>query len=191
MKTVLRLLPLLFFFFAFTACKHKKTDYFPVLPFINSQVQQVDTSIYTIMKIERMDTDSVYDTSYIHRDQFRAAAHDFLETPDITSYSLGKKYKEDRNYDDKMNRIMLTYTALKDNLEVVRQELVVIPDEYNGTGNIKSVIIEKMKEGKDSTIHQRLLWLADEKFQVVNIIEKNGTPVYTKITEVIWNEQKE
>jgi len=110
-----------------------------------------------------------------------------LETPDITKYSIGKKYKEDRSFDEKMNRILLIYTPMKDNLEVLRQELVVAPDEYTGSGIIKSVIIEKMKATKDSSIHQRLLWLADEKFQVVNIIEKNGQPVSTKITEVIWN----
>src|SRR2546423_10867025 len=138
------------------------------------------------MKIDKVD--STADTTYIKREEFRALAHDFLEAPDLTKYSIGKNYKEEKNYDAGMNRAILTYTPLKDDLEIVRQEVVIIPD-VSGNDKVRSIIIEKVKDARDSTLHQRLLWQADRKFQVVNITEKNGTPVSVKTTEVIWNNQ--
>ena len=173
---------------AYWGCKQKnKNDYFPVISLINSQIKHVDTSLYSIIKIDKVD--STADTTYVKREEFRRLAHNFLETPDLTENSIGKKYKEEKFYDETMNRVILTYTPIKEKVDVLRQEIIITPDA-SGNDKVKSIIIEKINDARDSTIHQRLLWQVDESFQVVTIVEKNGQPVSTRTTEVIWNRQE-
>ncbi len=75
----------------------KKPDskFFPALSFIKSQVAHVDTSLYRIIKIEK--TDSVPDTTFIQRQEFRRYANDFLTIPDITIKKNKKEVYGNRN----------------------------------------------------------------------------------------------
>jgi hypothetical protein len=173
------------------SCKGKqKNDFLPVLSFINSQVRHVDTSLYSIIKAEKSGADSTWDTSYIKREDFRTLANDFLDIPDLTNFSIGNKYKEEKIYDDQMNRVIIVYTPIKNDQEIIREELVVGPGD-TAFDKMRSIIIEKIIDKKDSSIHQHLLWQTDEKFQVVTIIEKNGQPVFTKTLEVTWNKRED
>lgn len=180
-------LPLVFYF----SCKGKqKNDFLPVKSFIQSQVRHVDTSLYSIIKAERSGTDSTWDTSYVRREDFRSLANDFLDIPDLTNFSIGKKYKEEKMYDDDMKRVIITYTPIKDDQEILKEELLVGPGD-TAFDKMRNIIIERIKDKKDSSIHQHLLWQTDEKFQVVTIIEKNGQPVSTKTMEVTWNKRQD
>jgi hypothetical protein len=175
------------------SCKEKKknepekNEFIQVKSFLQSQVRHVDTSMYPIIKAEKMNTDSTWDTTYVKREDFRTLANEFLNIPDLTDASIGKNYKEDKLFDNDLNRVIVSYTPQKDNLEIIKEE-VVIAIGNAGTDQMHSIIIEKIKDDKDSTILHRLLWQTDEKFQVVRIVEKNGQPVSTKTTEVTWNQ---
>ena len=178
----------------FFACKEKtkteetqSNEFLPVKSFILSQVKHVDTSMYPIIKAEKMSMDSVWDTSYVKREDFRKLASDFLDIPDIADSSIGKNYKEDKLFDNDFGRVIISYTPLKDNLELVKEDVVIAKDN-KGNDQMHSIIIEKIKDQKDSTIHQRLLWQTDEKFQVVTIIEKKGQTVSARTMEVTWNQ---
>ena len=177
---------------SYFSCKEKKgkNNFISALSYINSQVKHVDTSLYFIIKAEKMGTDTTWDTSYVKREEFRGLAKDFLEIPDITNYSIGKNYKEDTIYDADLNRVLIIYEPVKDDQEILREEFVVAPGD-TAFDKMRSVIIEKLKDHKDSTIHQRLLWQTDEKFQVVTIIEKKGETVFTKTMEVTWNKRED
>jgi len=170
------------------ACKGKKkaNDFLPVKSFLLSQVKHVDTSMYYIIKADKMNSDSTWDTSIVRREDFRKLAEDFLNIPDLTEYSIGKKYKEDKLFDKDINRVIVSYTPLKDDQELVKEDVVISPGE-TGTDQMQRIILEKFIDQKDSIIHQRLLWETNEKFQVVKIIEKNGQTIFTKTTEVTWN----
>jgi len=171
------------------SCKGKqKNDFISVVGYLNSQVRHVDTSLYSIIRAEKSGTDSTWDTNYVKREEFRGLAKDFLNIPDLTDFSVGKKYKEERIYDDQLQRVFIVYTPVKDDQEILREEMVVGPGD-TAFDKIRSVIIEKIKDYKDSSIHQRLLWQTNEKFQVVTIIEKNGEPISSKTLEVTWNPQ--
>lgn len=176
----------------FIACKskQKKNEFVSVLSYIQSQVKHVDTSLYSIVKAEKMANDSTWDTTYVRREDFRGLAKDFLEIPDITDPSMGKQYKEDKMYDDQLGRVIIVYTPIKEGLEIIREELIVAAGD-EAFDKMKSVIIDKVKDYKDSSVEQRLLWQTDEKFQVVTIIEKNGQPVSTKTMEVTWNPKED
>lgn len=164
------------------------TEFFPVTSFLKSQVTHVDTSLYRIIRIDRVD--SLLDTSYIKRDEFRSLSKDFLETPDIADKSLKKKYTESKTYDESMDRVILTYTPKNDNMEVLREEVIISPNTTEGD-QVRSIIIERMTEGKDSSILRRLLWQVNKSFQVVNFIQKPNQPEITRTFEVVWNKAPE
>jgi len=166
----------------------KKNDYFPVVGYILAQVNHVDTSVYGIIKVVTVDSTS--DTTYVKREEFRALAQDFLETPDLTRESIGKKYQEEKFYDEGLNRVIFTYTPIKKAGEVLSQQITVIPTQAE-TDQVKSIVIEKMKRQNGNDLHQRLLWQVDESFQIVDIIEKDGKVISKKKTDVIWNRPKE
>jgi hypothetical protein len=173
-------------------CKQKNSNddivFFPVLSFLKSQVKHIDTSLFRLKRIDIID--SLQDTSYIKRDEFRRLVNDFLETPDITEKSLKKKYKEDKTYDESLDRVILSYTPKDDNMEVLREEVIISPNTSEGD-QVKSIIIEKMMERKDSIILKRLLWQVNKSFQVVTLIQKPNQPEITRTIEVIWNQEPE
>lgn len=174
-------------------CKRKSktnddTEFFPVISFLKSQVAHVDTSLYRIIRIDKID--SLQDTTYIKRAEFRALSKDFLETPDISDKSLKKKYTESKTYDESMNRVVLTYTPKDNDMEVLREEVIISPNTSEGD-QVKSIIIERMTEGKDSSVLRRLLWQVNKSFQVVKFIQKPNEPEITRTLEVIWNRDTE
>jgi hypothetical protein len=169
--------------------KSNKSDtFFPVISFLKSQVAHVDTSLYRLIRIDI--TDSLQDTVRIKRGEFRDLAKDFLETPDITDKSLKKKYKEDKSYDESLDRVILTYTPNENNMEVLREEVIISPNTSEGD-QVKSIIIERMIDGKDSSILKRLLWQVNKSFQVVTLIQKLNQPEITQTFKVTWNEEPE
>lgn len=173
-----------------SSCKDKgkeKTDpstYFPVLSFIKSQVAHVDTSLYQIIRVTTVDT--LHDTTYLRREDFRAEARDFLELPDLTDKKTGKYYKEEKLFDETLNRVIITYLPTRPNLEIQRQELIIAP----GTGEVdkvQTIIIDHWKDAGDSTIVRRMLWQVDKSFQVVRTVDRSNGSSMTVTREVIWN----
>jgi hypothetical protein len=176
------------------ACKHKnkgnKEDsaFFPVISFLKSQVSQIDTSSYDFLKVETID--SLADSSHIRREELKGLAKDFLETPDISEKIFKNKYKEDRLYDESLNKVILTYTPIDSDMQVLREEVIITPSGPNGD-EVKSIIIEKIQDEKDSTILKRLLWQVNESFQVVTTVQKPNHDDVTHTLQVIWNKKQE
>ena len=173
--------------FAYLGCKQKKNDVFPVLDFIKAQVANVDTSVYSIVKLVRK-TDSTYDTTYVKREEFGRLAKDFLETPDI-SKTLGGKYTEERMMNNDLGLAVFIATPKDEDLEVRRQEVRIEPDPPND--KIKSIYIEKVKNDKDSSVTKRMTWYADRKFQIVTITQRPNIEEKTSVMEVVWNQENE
>ena len=90
-----------FLLLSFTACKQTEKDtkekFFPVLSFIQSQVADIDTSLYSIRKLIYVDSLRT-DTLYLNRENFREEAKDFLSIPDISSSKYQSRYKEEKQY---------------------------------------------------------------------------------------------
>ncbi len=160
----------------------KQDDPFPALSFIKSQVAHVDTSVYPLKKIITIDSTS--DTADVRREDFRALAADFINTPDLTEKKYRKSYKFENRFDSELGMAIFGCTPLQDNLEVRRQEVLIVPNPPND--KVKSIYIEKYKTNKDSTLMQRLTWNTDKSFIITNIISKNGQPDKIITTKVIW-----
>jgi hypothetical protein len=176
----------------FISCKQKekntKEKFFPVLSFIQSQVADIDTSLYPIRKLVFIDSLRT-DTIFIAREDFRKEASDFLTIPDLSSEKYEDRYIEEKQFDETMNRVMLTYTPVKpDKEEIQKQEVLIKPDPAGD--KITNIIINRMTHTKDSSVQKRLLWKVDESFQVITIKQLNGQPETTSTIKVVWGENE-
>ncbi len=178
------------FSFALYACKQKdKTDdgkKFPALSFIKSQIAHVDSSFYTITKI--VTVDGVSDSSFIKREEFRNLAIDFLSMPDISDKKLSTLYKEERIFDQTLNRVIFTYLPMKENLEIEKLEVVIIPDPSGD--KVRNIIISMNIIERGVSVRKNMLWQVDESFQVVKLIQRENKPEESIITKVVWNNKE-
>ncbi len=190
-KYIVLLLPVML---AMPACRSKEKGpekkFVSVLSLIKNQVAQVDTSLYSIVKI--VSTDSLHnDTTYIPREEFRAAAKDFLAIPDLSDKKVAKRYKEETMYDKTINRVVITYTPedpAKE--EIQKQELLVTPDAATGD-KVNDIIINRVISNRDSFMQKNMLWRMDKSFQVVTTLQKPGKPEKTTTMKVTWNEDND
>lgn len=176
----------------FIACKQKekssKEKFFPVLSFIQSQVKDIDTSLYTIRKLVYIDSVKT-DTIFLPREQFRETAKDFLSIPDLSSSAYEDRYTEEKRFDETMNRVVLTYSPLKPEKEEIQGQEVLIKPDPSGD-KITNIIINRFVNTKDSSVQKRLLWTVDESFQVITTKQLNGQPETTSTIKVVWGENE-
>lgn len=176
----------------FVSCKEKsaettKTGFFPALSYIQSQVALVDTSLYTIYRLEQRDS-SKTDTLYVRREEFRRLANDFLSLPDITKGKLSKDYKEEEIVDESLNAVILTYLPQQpDKVAIQRQEVVITPNPA-GESKVKSIYFDYRVTTKDSSVEKKLLWQNDRYFQVLTLRQKPGQPEESSTLKVVWED---
>jgi hypothetical protein len=171
------------------SCKSKKENennksFFPVLSFIKSQVAEVDTSVYPILKI--VTVNSSPDTVYIKREEFRQYANDFLTMPDISAKKWNDDYQETKLYDEDLKRVILNYMPKDVNQEIRRQEVMIEPGQQS-EDKVRTIIIERVVTNEDSTIQKKMLWQVDKHFQVVTVTTKKNQPEKIEKLKVIWN----
>lgn len=172
------------------SCKQKEKDdkekFFPVLSFIQSQVADIDTALYSIRKLVYVDSLRT-DTFYIHRENFREEAKDFLSIPDISASKYRDRYTEEKMIDEMMNRVLLIYIPLNLEKEEIQRQEVLIKTDPSGD-KITNIIINSVVNTRDSAVQKRLLWKVDESFQVTTIKQLAGQPETTSTVKVVWNE---
>jgi len=174
------------------SCKNKKNNngdhedgsFFPVLSFIKSQVANVDSSLYRIIKI--VHKDSLADTIFLKREEFKDAAKDFLSIPDISSEKLKDEYVETKLFDEDLEQVVLNYMPKKPDKEITRQEVMIKPD--NDGDKVKSIFIDRVNSNDDSTVHKILFWQVDKRFRTVTITQVPNKPEKKETIEVVWND---
>lgn len=191
-RIFLLLLPVLFLT---TSCSDKKEEtpakaFFPALSFIKSQVAHVDTALYSIKRIVYRDSINI-DTTFIHRDSFRALAADFLSLPDLTEKEYRKRFTEESMFDETMNRVILSYRPVNPEKEEIQsQEVLILPNPALGD-KVTSILIDRVVNDRNGYLEKNLLWQVDQYFQVTTTIQKPGQPETITIMKVTWNEQEE
>lgn len=187
------LIVLFFLVLASSACKNEKKKsekkYISTLSLIKSQIAHVDTSLYSIIMIERKDS-LPPDTTYIPREQFGEVAKDFTTIPDLNNSKVAKNFKEESLYDDAINRVTIVYTPIHEkDEEVQRQEVSVQPDPSGD--KIKSIYINKEIIKRDSSVKKIMLWEMDKSFQITTLLQKPATPETKIELKVIWADKKQ
>jgi hypothetical protein len=176
---------------ALPACHSKKKEpekkFISVLSLIQSQVAHIDTSLYSIVKV--ITTDSLPDdTTYIPREDFRAAAKDFLSIPDLSDKKVANRYKVETLFDKTINRVIITYTPESPEREEIKKlELLVTPSIANGDV-VNDIIINQVISNRDSFMQKNMLWQMDKSFQVATTVQKPGQPEKNTTVRVTWNE---
>lgn len=177
--------------FAFS-CKSKPKEeasdtepYFPIKSYIESQIAHVDTSLYTIQRIETQNNRS--DTTVIPREDFKEEAKDFLEIPDITKSKWKDDYIETKLFDEALQSAVISYSPKEDDAEVRRQEVIIKPNANEGD-QVKTIFIDRSFEDGSSSIQQKLLWEVNKWFRIVTITQKPNQPEQIKTVQVIWRE---
>ena len=114
------------------SCRSKKKEaqkdtsaYFPVRSFLQSQVKELDTSLYRFIRIETVNGRS--DTTDISREEIRKYAADFLSIPDLRDPEYGSDYDQFVSYDSLVGRVFMSYTAYDKDVEVVKQDVTIVP----------------------------------------------------------------
>ena len=170
------------------SCSHKKKEgFFSVLSYIRSQVAEVDTSLYPIIKITWLDSTHT-DTQYIKREEFRGLAKDFLEIPDLTEKKYQSLYTEEKFFDQGLNRVVFTCKPDKTDTAIIQQQETQVAPDPSGD-KVKSFFIDIPLANKDSLVEKKMLWKVDKSFQVATLIQKPGQPQTTSIMKVAWNEK--
>jgi len=185
MKNYLILPALIAIFFA--ACNEKKeTKQEPpisALSIIKGQVNDLDTSLYSIIKYETVD--NIIDTVYLRREEVRKFATPFLTLPEIADKNYYKNYTEERLIDAQQETLNITSTAKNENAEIQKQ-IIIIGLADISSGKVQSIFIDRYIPLKDSTVEQKLLWEIDRYFSIGSIIEKENQPEKTRLTKVVW-----
>jgi hypothetical protein len=165
-----------------------ETGFFPVASYLQSQVRHVDTSVYSIVRISK--THGLTDTTYLKREDFKAAAQDFLSLPDLTQKKLRTRYTETKLYDEDLKKVVLSY-APKDKADgnvIMRQDVLIEPDAGAGD-QVQTIYVETIAGNSDSTVQKRMTWNVSGRFQVITIINKKNAPEAIRTTEVTWRGQ--
>lgn len=180
----------------FSSCKSKKSEekkesFLSAISIIKGEVAHVDTSFYQITKATLKD--SIYtDTEYIKREDFKALAKDFLDIPDVADKKNMDDYKEEKLFDNSMNRVIITYRPVNPETSILqKQEFVIVPDMTGGESKIKSIILDMQATNKDSSVRKIMLWQVGSGFQVTRIVQKNAQPESTTTFKVTWNEEND
>jgi hypothetical protein len=157
-----------------------------VLPFIQGQVANMDTSLFAIKKIEQKDT-LIADTIDIHRNQVRALAKDFLEIPDLSLKEFKDEYEQSKIYDDDLKMIsLLTLPKKASSSDIQKQEVIIIPDSQGG--KIKTILIDRGWANKDSSVTKKMIWEVDSYFQVLTLKQFPGQPETSHRLKVMWTD---
>ena len=179
--------PLVLVFTLLIACKQKKKSSkepaISAISIIKGQLNQLDTSLFQITKLET--TDGKTDTAFVKREEVRGLAKDFLSLPDITQNDYAGNYTEERLIDETQNVLSITATAKNDKPEIQKQMIIVPLDKF-AAGNVQSIYIDRIVQAKDSLLQQKLFWEIDKYFQVGNIIQKGILPEKTLVLKVTW-----
>lgn len=182
------------FIFFLASCKPGKKnnsgdDFFPATPFIQSDVTDVDTSVYPIMKIEWAD-DQPADTTFVRREEFRELARDFLSLPDLSEKKYKKRFTETAFFDETLNTAVFTYIPIHpDKEEIQRLEIHVVPQA--GGDKVKRIVIDRFITPEGRLIQQRMLWQIGKSFQIATLTGKPGTDEKVHTLKIIWNDDGE
>src|SRR5207248_6830436 len=122
----------------------------------------------------KIDTvDSLNDTTYLKREEFKKYAKDFLELPDITSDKWKDDYKESKLYDEDLKSVILTYTSKNKDNEVQREDVMIEPQpDENGNSKVKTILIDKWSTNGDSTVHKNMVWESDKRFLILTKVNR-------------------
>jgi hypothetical protein len=177
----------------FSDCKGKekkteKSSFISALSVINGQLKDIDTSLYTIIKVNFRDS-ITSDTEYIPRENIRMVAKDFLDINDLSP----ERFTEENIPGPTERRSTFSYKPIDPaKEEIQRVDFIIDPGMASeGKNVIRTIYIDKNISNKDSSVQKKLLWQIDKSFQVTIIKQLPGRPETNSTFRVTWNDDEE
>ena len=173
----------------FCTCTSKKkplkdtSQYFPVKSYLQSLSKSLDTAAYSFTKIVTVNGRS--DTTPSSLEEAKKYINEFVSIPDIKDPENGSKYDEVKNFDSLIGRAYISYVAEDQDVEVIRQEITVIPT-LSGSDQVKTVYLEKLKTEKNDTEEKKMLWELGHFFSITTITQKAGKEEIHKL-KIVFN----
>jgi len=96
---------------------------------------------------------------------------------------------EEKNFDETLQRVTLTYLPVNPEKEEIQREDVLIKPDPSGD-IVSNIIINSYRESRDSSVEKKLLWQTDRSFQVTIIKQLPGQKETTTTFEVTWGESE-
>ncbi len=183
-----KILLLAFFAVMLAACsdneekKFEQQDksFYPIGSFIRSELNLVDSLPIAVFKYTTRDQKT--DTQLLAKPEFRKIAESFL-TPDITIEPLKKKYKETVFMDATINTVTFSYVTDDASAEIRKIDVFINPE----TDKVKNIYVEKMTRGGDSSITQKMIWIAGKHFQVSTLVTHKDKAEETLQEKYSWD----
>lgn len=182
-----RLLLLLTFSVLLLSCGNSKTDvtekkdYYPIAGYIRTQVAHLDSMPLGILHYRT--ENNITDSLVIDKPDFNAnIAGAFIES-DISSTDKMQGYKETPFLDAGTGTMTLVYEAESQQLPVRKVDVLLSA----ANSDIHTIYIERITEGADSLVMQKMLWTHDKNCQIITIVNKPGLPEKVTIDQYVWN----
>jgi hypothetical protein len=179
---------LAFFAFMLAACsdnKEKKFEqedktFYPIGSFIRSELNLVDSMPIAVFKYTTKDQKT--DTQLLAKPEFRKIAETFL-IPDITIEPLKEKYTETVFMDATINTVTFSYVTDDSSAEIRKIDVFINPE----TDKVKNIYVEKMTRTGDSSITQKMIWIAGKHFQVSTLVAYKDKAEETMQEKYSWD----
>ncbi len=154
---------------------------------IEQQVRQIDTSLYSIKRYTTIDSLPT-DTAFIARENFRAEVSDFLQLPDLSDPEQARAFVEETRYEDLTNRAIISYTAIDPNKQPVQSiELFVEPNLATGD-QTRTILALRRHSDRNGFEQVQLIWQMDKNCTRTRLIRKPGGTEQVQTTKWSWNE---
>jgi hypothetical protein len=157
------------------------TTFYQVRQFVDSEINTLKLTPYLIYKLT-VKGDSK-DSVVIDTSQFIKLAYQFTEN-DINDPKIKKLYKETVFEDQSTKSYVLNYTTT--DASIATKNIDVMLD--NESQELKRIDMRKSYVRNDTAFDERLAWLPNRKFQIIQIATK-GNIELTKQTYVVWNDK--
>jgi len=183
----------------FVSCKEKKTSgpsipvgdsaqtraspYFPVKPYLQSQIREVDSLPGGIMKYI-ITEEGRQDSGYIKAAEFHELAADYI--PDDLSEPYFTEHFTEASFFDKSNGSGTFFYAAKDNKASVKR-IDVVSSKGDVYDNVKSIYLETMSSRQDTVIIKKMYWKPGRYFQTITQKATGHTKPVTEVVKVVWD----
>ena len=161
--------------------------YISIPSLIENQIRHIDTSLYSIKRINSIDT-LVQDSGFVRREDFREAVAAFLLIPDLSDPKQAKAFTEEIRYDDLLKRVIITYTPIDaEKTPFQRMELFVEPNLATGD-KVQTILVTRRKSDRNGFEQQDLVWQMDRSCTRIERTRKPAEAEQATTFKLSWNE---
>lgn len=155
--------------------------FYPVMAYLQGQINHVDTTPIAIEQITRINGKTV-DSGYVSKAIFKDRVLPFL-TPDPENPSLKASYKETSFFDQSIAKLTFSIEDITQQ-QILRQADVHLNPENN---RVTLLVLKRYISTTDSTVQQYILWEHNMNCQISEQIEKANGLQYSRVTQLIWD----